>query len=215
MHYTYKISIESENGFLGKLGIKVLHSVLSNTFEQCLVNWKKGQQYPAFKIFHVSKNNIYMSISRELSAKCFSFVHGTGYSTKVCVEQEVIGQEYNFNTNDRVMSFGKLSMYKNQKMGGKRKKTALVRSSYTNMFLNKDEFYSIIKERTGINPVDIVVEPIYINKNLVPNGKEINSAFYISIIGTVEDYNITNLLSCTSIGQDVGYGFGALDVRKL
>lgn len=215
MYNTYSIETNLTNKLSGENGIKVLHAVLTNTFEKCINLWKKGDQYPSFKICKIMDNKIIISTDREMNALSFNFTHGHNLNTTVFIKKIDNIPPYNFKNNQKVIAFGRLSMYKNYQNENKRKKIALVRNCYKNKLLDENNFTSIIKEKTGIDPIDIAVEPVYIDKDAVPNNKRINSAFDISIIGIVTDQNITNSLNYTSVGQDTGYGFGSLDIRDL
>lgn len=215
MYNTYSININSDTKLSGKNGIKTLHAVLTNTFERCIDEWKKGNSYPQFKICKVLDNKIIVSTNRKMNTLLFTFTYNYGLTTTIYVEKINNLLSYNFQKNQRVIAFGRLSMYKNYKDKNKRQKIALVRNCYKNKILDEEYFTSIIEKKTGIDPTDIVVDPVYIDKSTIPNNKRINSAFDISIIGTVENENIVNSLAYRSVGQDTGYGFGSLDVRYI
>lgn len=216
MSNLYHINTKSKDGFCGSNGLKTTHAVISHMFEQCLLSWKKGQGYPDFKICGVSNATMLITTPAALLEKEFSIVYNNENSTtRVVIRRIDEGEIYNFSLNDKVVAYGTLSMYKNIVMNGKRSKRSFVRSEYSKLILDKEEFYKTIEQRTGISPTEISVEPLYVDKDAVPGNKTINSAFNISIIGHVNDASKTNTLAYRSIGQDIGYGFGALHVGKL
>jgi hypothetical protein len=209
----YHVNVESNYSFDGSHAFKLIHSTLTYLFENCLTKWKKGDQYPEFKLLKIMKKSFIISTKSILICSNFSYSYGHNNINNVFVKRCQQIEKYDFNQNDLVCVEGLLSMYKHI---GKGKKKALVRKKYSPKFVEDiDQFKNLIQEKTGVFPDTLSLQPVYIDKNQISNNKQINSAFVINFTGKVVDPEKVLSLSYRSVGNDIGYGFGALQVKKL
>lgn len=218
-HYRVKSLVP----FTGANQIKTMHAVLSHFFESCLDGWHKGDQYPNFKIVEICRNELYLTSDLSFNCNAFNYVFSgkDGAIIKNVVEPEFLAEQTSnlFSKDDTVRVDGAMSLLKNVKgANGKRSKISYVRSEYerTGFVKNIDEFCGKLEQLTGIdiNKASLKVSPIYVDRTIVSNKKQINSAFGISFVGRVNNQHKSNSLLYTSVGNDRGYGFGALNIAK-